>query len=113
MNKDKLSKPLYGDSSHYNIFDAVDGMALLRSVFPEAEADEMNFALFSTSGVHGTYQTIEEEEVVNGKGVTFVIVHPRIVSLQYGNAYPQNKEDFDFLKKLRQTSKDAVVNSIG
>lgn len=36
--------------------------AALRGMFPDAKADDMNFVLFSTSGVHGTYNTIEEAE---------------------------------------------------
>jgi len=106
-------EPVSGDGGHYSINRAKDEMGLLRAVFPDGEANEMNFCLFSTSGVHGTYQTIEEEEAGPGCGVTFVIVHPRLVTMQYGNVEPKTQEDFAFLKKLRQSSKDVVMRDIG
>ena len=105
--------------SHYSIIRtaAGTGMNLLRSVFPNGECDYMNFVLFSTSGVHGHYCTIEEVENDMGKqataepvtGVTFLIVHPRLVCLKYGNCEPQNVDDIAFLKKLRASSKVAIA----
>lgn len=128
------------DSVHYSIW-AIDtsghdqsvseaelelGMKALRECFPDGEANEFNLVLFSTSGVHGTYQTIEgaQEEVKASKlaawrkqyedegndikyigGVTFVILHPRQVCVRYGNCYPRTDDDFAFLKKLRRSSK--------
>ena len=90
-------KSLFGKTgAHYNIFNA-NGIGALKNFFPDAEADEMNFVLFSTSGVHGTYNTIEESErFLRGKlglavkdeegfsEITFLIVQPRIVCLRYG-----------------------------
>jgi hypothetical protein len=111
--RNELLQSVSGDGRHYSINKAIDPMGLLRTVFPSAKANELNFCLFSTSGVHGTYRTIEEEEEEPGVGVTFVIVHPRLVTLQYGVVYPETPEDFAFLKKLRRTSKEVVVNQIG
>lgn len=104
------------EGAHYNIF-SVNGpesnaMHGLRQMFPEGEANELNFVLFSTSGVHGTYTTIEEAETEEYPSVTFLIVHPRIVGMRYGNCEPQTPEDWAFLKKLRETSW-AVVQKIG
>lgn len=110
------------DGAHYNIYGCRDenGMNGLREMFPEAKANELNFVLFSTSGVHGTYSTIEEAEVAMLRGnkdedgedwtpsVTFLIVHPRIVCLRYGNCVPRTADDFAFLKKLRASSYVAV-----
>jgi len=84
------------------------GMAALRAMFPEGSGNDLNFVLFSTSGVHGTYQTIEEEQSEPGIGITFVIVQPRIVAMRYGECYPQCREDFEFIKNLRSSSWDAV-----
>ena len=106
---------------HYNIFhyDPNESMGMLRSVFPDGEADEMNFCLFSTSGVHGSYSTLEEAESWIGKDgeekvdhITFLLVHPRTVTLRYGNVIIESYEDIDFLKKLRKTSTQ-VVKDIG
>lgn len=61
-----------------------DAMAALREMFPEGKADDLNFVLFSTSGVHGSYCSIEAAEAEPDLGVTFLIVQPRIVGLRYG-----------------------------
>jgi hypothetical protein len=86
-------------------------MELLRSIFPDATADERNFVLFSTSGIHGSYLTIEDIEIEGTDSdhqLTFLIVRPRIVALQYGNCVAGNPEDIAFLKQLRSSSWDAV-----
>lgn len=110
------------DGSHYSIMrkqQGVDGLAALRDMFPDAVANKMNLALFSTSGVHGTYNTIEEAEAtINGIAeednqcteVTFLVVHPRLVALRYGVCSPQNADDIDYLKRLRASSHEQLVN---
>jgi hypothetical protein len=115
------------DGAHYNIWNissgGVDG---LRRVFPDAKANEMNFVLFSTSGVHGTYTTIEEIEASIAKygdspqfpedespddycypEITVTVYHPRIIGVGYGCVKVEAK-DIQFLKDLRQSSWEAV-----
>ena len=109
---------------HYNHYSVIKKMAitLLRRIFPEGKANELNFVLFSTSGVHGTYNTIEDAEKVLMTApvdldeddlclseVTFVIIQPRLCTIHYGNCEPKNNEDIKFLKSLRQSSWDAVL----
>ena len=108
-----LTSTVTGEGRHYSILQAADGMSYLRQIFPEANADKMNLVLFSTSGVHGTYQTIEDEEKEPGIGVTFLVINPRMVRTIYGTAFPKTEDDFDFLKKLRESSKQVVMNDIG
>lgn len=100
---------------HYNVFQVHDteAMGLLRKWFPDAKADELNFVLFSTSGVHGSYATIEEaqtEELEDGdrRYVTFLVCMPRVVCMHYGNVCPETDDDWKFLKKLRTSSWKAV-----
>lgn len=92
------------------LLDSKQGLAALKALFPAGEADAMNFVLFSTSGVHGSYRTIEEEQEKPGVGVTFVVTHPRLVAMRYGIVFPESEEDFTFLKKLRATSQETMVN---
>jgi hypothetical protein len=98
----------------FQICDNSDSMDALRLMFPKGEADPENWVLFSTSGTQGTYATIEDVEKElqdNGHtfdGVTYIIVHPRIVSMKYGRAYPETPEDIAFLKQLRESSIKAV-----
>lgn len=112
--------PLHDGGGHYNGFslrDPRDGMQALRDFFPNGP-NEFNFILFSTSGIHGSYITIEENEAEREKDVsweaetTFIIVQPRLCTIRYGNCIPATKEDFEFLKDLRQRSWD-VVQTIG
>ena len=131
MNADELNPSAFTwesldrlnpDRLHYSIlrlFGGEGGMDALRSMFQDAVASEMNFVLFSTSGVHGSYETIEDAEKVLREGpqgddegvpaITFLIVHPRIVGMRYGVCEPQNMDDINFLKRLRESSKKAVL----
>lgn len=110
------------DGAHYNHYQCrtKDGMTALREFFEDG-ADFMNFVLFSTSGVHGTYNTIEAaERWLAGdrpsdpeagdyyQVVTFLIVQPRICCLRYGNCRPETADDIAFLKQLREASLRAV-----
>lgn len=94
---------------HYSInsVSAEDGMGLLRKLFPEGEAQGEQFVLFSTSGIHGTYRTIEEVESREGHEygeLTFLVIRTRVVEVFYGNCLPVTEEDFAFLKRLRNSS---------
>lgn len=105
-----------GSGAHYSVLGLKgDGMTALRLLFPEGEADYMNVVFFSTSGVHGHYGTIEDVEkslagdVEKPNDVTFVVVHPRMVTIRYGNSEPQDAADIAFLKKLRASSHAAMA----
>ena len=110
------------DSAHYSVMRLTEpktGMEALRGMFPDAKANELNFVLFSTSGVHGTYNTIENAETfLLGESedgfaeVTFVIVHPRLVAMRYGVCNPETQDDIDYLKALRESSW-TVARAIG
>ncbi|WP_210252496.1 hypothetical protein [Aminobacter sp. MDW-2] len=130
----------HDSGAHYSVWhldsdngrqSAEVGMQSLRQMFPSGECNEMNFVLFSTSGVHGCYTTIEEieegfakygedyqpdeedgwPEGWNGDTLTVLIVHPRIVCLRCGNVRVRS-DDIPYLKKLRETSQAAMM-SIG
>lgn len=120
------------EGSHYNTYGTESpdkGMALLRDWFGKPKSmNAMNLVLFSTSGVHGMYTTIEEverdirkygpdgcgvEDCSHNDGwhpreVTFLLIQPRIVSMTYGNASCRTLDDAKFLKRLRRESWAAV-----
>ncbi len=115
---------------HYNLFglrenDDFRGMEALRSFFDGGTDYSMNFVLFSTSGVHGCYRTIEDIEASLrkypdgveaghepddwvGPSITFLVVQPRIVALRYGNA-DVTLDDIPFLKEIRAKSHAAIA----
>ena len=84
-----------------------EGMAFLRAMFPDAQADDMNFVIFSTSGVHGTYSTIENVAeslgTDNPEALTVLIIQPRAVRVVYGHIDVE-VDDIAYLKRLRATS---------
>lgn len=105
--------------SHYKIISikSEDAMNFIRNIFPDAKPDCMNLIVFSTSGVHGTYNTIEEAEACIGRtdedavhDVTFTIYHPRLVCLKYGVVEIKTGEDAAFLKLLRERSWAELLN---
>lgn len=107
------------------------GMEFLRRMFPSGDASYLQFALFSTGGIHGTYVTIEEiEESLTKYGdeanflgdderpdgwvlpeLTVLVVQPRRVCLRCGQVRVR-LADVPWLKKLRASS-HAAVASIG
>lgn len=110
------------EGAHYNIYGSgrsESAMDALRKFFTDATDYSLNLILFSTSGVHGTYRTIEDAEKelqAPAEGdedghpdVTFLIIQPRTVTLRYGNCEPQNQADIDFLKAIRERSRQAMV----
>lgn len=130
FSKSIFKKP----GGHYNIHstEGLDGMKFLRQWFPDGNACEYAFAVFSTSGVHGSYTTIEQIEAslakygddasflendddemwpedYHGCELTFLVVEPRIVKTTYGNA-TVTLADIPFLKALRASSWLAVRN---
>ena len=109
VNRSRQGSP---DYSVFRLDDVSYGMAALREMFPTAQANEMNFVLFSTSGVHGTYTLISDIEFDIKAGVseegfnrlTVLIVQPRLVTLRYGICLPETLDDIQYLKRLRETS---------
>lgn len=110
---------------HYNLFRIEGGMRAIRDIFPDGRADALNLFFCGTSGVHGTYATIEEIESALAKygddatfaegewpedhhdELTVVIVHPRLCTLRYGNVRV-TMADIPYLKKLRASSWEAA-----
>jgi hypothetical protein len=114
---------------HYNNFYFQRGreMAVLKEWFPDGDANDMNVVLFSTSGVHGTYTTIEEVEAglakygdepefgsedwpddYHGNEITILLVQPRLCTVRHGNV-TVTLADIPFLKKLRASSHAALA----
>jgi hypothetical protein len=83
-------------------------LADLRSIFPEGKADQMNWCLLSTSGVHGDYGTLDDLEP--GEAITVLVINPRIVGLRYGHFAPE-PEDVPWLRALVRSSLEEMAAS--
>lgn len=119
------------EGAHYNIFHiprrAVDSMPSIKTILPTPDiVNELNFVLFGTSGIHGSYGSVEdlresfnlfglrdwpEDEIPDGytDTITFLIVHPRLVAMRYGNVKIKSEDDLIYLEGLRDKSKEAVM----
>lgn len=104
----------------------------LRGLFPDGLADTLNVAIFSTSGTHGSYVTIEALESSLKKygndydpaehdgiepddwyddRLTVLVLQPRCISVAYGDINV-TLEDIPWLKRLRLSSQK-VLSSLG
>lgn len=94
---------------HYSISE-IKSIDDLRTMFPDGEANYLNFVLFSTSGIHGSYLTLEDiqdEPDDEEHRLTVLVIRPRIVETIYGTIVI-DKTDIPWLMKLRASSLKAV-----
>lgn len=123
------------EGGHYNIYaachDPLASIVGLRAWFDsDKSVNEMNFILFSTSGVHGCYTTIDEIEASmktypNGPPavgddedlpgdyttpeITFLIVQPRLVGMTYGTATIRDADDVAWVRRMQELTAKAVA----
>jgi hypothetical protein len=103
--------------SHYSFNESIRSMADLRAQFPTGEADELNWCFLSTSGVHGTYTTLdriegppEEDGYVYPHEITVLVVAPRMVRMNCGHIKIE-PEDIPWLRRLVSSTLEAVARS--
>lgn len=86
----------------------------LKGIFPDGKADEMNFVMLSTSGIHGSYCSISdrltESEADDDMMITILIIQPRIVRMRYGNLH-FTRDDEPYLRGLVESSIAAMAES--
>jgi hypothetical protein len=130
--EDEDMKSVHRESGgHYNTFKvhSASAMKVLRDYFPDGKCNALNFVLFSTSGIHGTYTTLDEIETSLRKygdrelaededlpddyhcpDLTFVIVQSRLVTMRYGEV-AVTLSDIPFLRGLADSALAAVKDS--
>lgn len=105
------------DCKYYATFriDPEEAWDTLKNIFPTGEADELNLIFFATSGIHGSYTTIEQIENLfedreqredygdQWNYLTFVILKPRIVQTLYGNLPIESAQQIEFVKQLQKS----------
>jgi len=83
-------------------------------MFPTGEADEMNWCFLSTSGIHGTYRTLDDIEAPDSDDspsrITVLVVAPRMVRCGYGDIEVAG-EDVPWLRRLVESTLSAVAES--
>lgn len=85
---------------------------LIRSIFLDPKVDyTMNWLVLSTSGVHGSYGTIDDAEYEEDYFViTATIFQPRRVSIAYGNA-KFHRSDCLWLRQVVANTLQGMVES--
>jgi hypothetical protein len=101
---------------HYEVKQTIKTMANLRSFFPDGKANELNWCFLSTSGVHGTYATLDgmhepEDGEEPFRHITVLVVQPRLVVMRYGNIDVETDEDERWLRELVNSTIVAVKKS--
>jgi len=110
---------------HYKNFENLKTIEDIKKHFPDGKCNEMNLFMASTSGVHGSYTTLDDIQKCYDKGcnceeydgfeghdftLTVMIFHPRLVCIKYGNIEVAEK-DIPYLRGLVASSVDAFDES--
>lgn len=133
MSRD-FTKTLFGDGGHYSIMALgdEDGMAKLREIFDGDVDYTMNWLVCSTSGIHGSYETLDqmfskdremhlrEEDCADGcfdaRGnyvrdvITVLVVQPRIVRTWYGSIWI-TRDDVAWLRDVVAKSLKGIART--
>ena len=94
---------------HYEV-QKLSTMAEVRELFPDDKADSLNWCLLSTSGVHGSYQSLDDvfsDAEEDDLYITVLVIQPRLVILRYG-LLKITPEDATFLRGLVATTLEAI-----
>ncbi|WP_459503057.1 hypothetical protein [Bacillus sp. C1] len=94
--------------SNYYQNQRLESINQLKEIFPDGEANERNWCVLSTSGVHGSYTTLDdlEKDYANGEremSITVLVIMPRVVSMLYGHI-DITISDIPYLRKLVSSS---------
>jgi hypothetical protein len=95
---------------HYKLYP-ISSVHDVREIFPDGKADLMNWFFLSTSGVHGSYATLDDLYTGDyGGSITMLVVQPRLVVVRYGEVEVE-KDDIPFLRGLVTSTIQAVAQS--
>ena len=120
----------YCSHSHYSVC-SLDDIDDLKRIFPEGKCNTLNWFYLSTSGVHGSYTTLDDiekgwdivkkegwdEEVDDwpegycGRDITVGVLMPRMAKVIYGNIELETRDDIRWLRELLNSSIEAIVES--
>lgn len=97
---------------HYKCIP-LDGMDHVRKLFPNGNADSLNWLFLSTSGVNGTFNTldyIERHWSDDSNYVTALVLFPRLCVMYYGEI-AITESDIPYLRNLVDSTIANVIES--
>lgn len=96
---------------HYTIGE-IENMAHLRANFGSKTDYELNWLFCGTSGIHGSYRTLDdlEDEDIFPASLTVLIVRPRVCVLLCG-LIEVDKVDIPFIRNVVSDTLDAIEST--
>ena len=107
---------------HYTVQE-LTSIQELRKFFPNGVANELNWILCSTGGIHGNDYSLDDAEyILRGEDpknlplpnkktyITVLYVLPRMCSIMYGEIQV-NLEDINYLRRLVRSSLEYINKS--
>lgn len=94
--------------SHYTVTE-IRSMQELRGMFPDGQADALNWLFLSTSGIHGSYGTLDGW-TPDAPWITVLVLAPRMVRARYGEI-EITAEDIPWLRRVVETTITEVAKS--
>ena len=90
----------------------LENLEHLKRIFPDGEADSLNWCILSTSGVHGLYTTLDDIQAGDYEhpSITVLVIMPRVVTMLYGHI-DITLDDIPYLRKLVNSSLKYIVES--
>jgi hypothetical protein len=95
----------------------ISNMDELKELFPDYVDYTFNWLFLSTSGVHGSYLTIDDlEKCIKSDpefvpSITVLVVQPRTVKIFYGDLEEISVDDFKWLRQAVEKTIDAIKRS--
>jgi hypothetical protein len=106
-------------TAHYHVFEGIKKISDLKTIFPEGKADDLNWAFLSTSGIHGSYISLDDlekdpdcAECVDEEGnctITVLVLHPRMCCIKFGEMKFNLKEDSAYLRGLVKSTVEEIT----
>lgn len=106
---------------HYSI-ESISTIGRIKATFPEDDSwdNTLNWLFLSTSGVHGSYTTLDEieqyvpdvdDEETYRPTLTALIVQPRTVCIRYGGEIEVAPEDVPYLRHVVARTLEGITRS--
>jgi len=104
--------------THYHVFDGLETIDDLKKIFPQGKADSLNWVFLSTSGIHGSYVSLDDlekdpdfKEDIDEEGnanITVLVVHPRMCCIKFGQMRFNLKKDSAYLRGLVKSTVEEI-----
>lgn len=107
MSIKTIAEPSKGGDGYWTISLATTAQDFI-DMFPNG-VDYLNWLLLSTSGIHGSYQTLDDWTPESPK-ITMLAICPRILRMTFGDVEVSEKQ-IPILRRLVSETLEAIATS--